>query len=228
MESIPPVTLTAFTAPAPQTQRWQCARQAPLHPSRHPCRAKAPSGGGTITPLELKRPSLGVAFERRRCSLPLCLPANNVLLGQTKFVLFILLVCIEHAMLKRTLLILGLVATLCVIGVVGWFFFFGDTIQDYLRRRPFDSAALQGQKTGTNDVRIRMVDDLLRRHSFRGITREQVTAIVGEPDKTAYFKEWDLVYWLGPERGFISIDSEWLVFRLDSQKKVTDLRIVRD
>jgi outer membrane protein assembly factor BamE (lipoprotein component of BamABCDE complex) len=73
-----------------------------------------------------------------------------------------------------------------------------------------------------------MVDDLLRRHSFRGMTREQVTAIVGEPDKTEYFKEWDLVYWLGPERGFMSIDSEWLVFRLDSQKKVTDLRNVRD
>lgn len=116
---------------------------------------------------------------------------------------------------------------MCVVAVVGWFFF-GDTIQERLRRRPFDAAAWQGEKTLTNDVRIRMVDDLLRRHSFRGMTREQVTAIVGEPDKTGYFKEWDLVYWLGPERGFMSIDSEWLVFRLDSQKKVTDLRIVSD
>jgi hypothetical protein len=58
--------------------------------------------------------------------------------------------------------------------------------------------------------------------------REKVTAIIGEPDKTEYFKEWDLVYWLGQERGWISIDSEWLVFRLDSQKKVTDYAIVRD
>ena len=49
-----------------------------------------------------------------------------------------------------------------------------------------------------------------------------------EPDKTEYFKEWDLVYWLGPERGFISIDSEWLVFRFDGQKKVTDYKIMRD
>ena len=130
-------------------------------------------------------------------------------------------------MVKRTFLILGLVATLCVIGAVGWFFF-GDTIQDHLRRRPFDGAAWKGEKTLTNDVRIRMVDDLLRRHSFGGMTREQLTAIVGEPDKTEYFKGWDLVYWLGPERGFMSIDSEWLVFRLDSQKKVTDYRIVRD
>jgi hypothetical protein len=39
----------------------------------------------------------------------------------------LLLACIERAMLKRTLVILGLVATLCIIGVVGWFFF-GDTI----------------------------------------------------------------------------------------------------
>jgi hypothetical protein len=130
-------------------------------------------------------------------------------------------------MLKRTLLILGLVATLCIIGAVGWFFF-GDTVQGHLRCRPFDAAAWKGEKTLTNDVRIRMVDDLLRRHSFRGMTREHVTAIVGEPDKTEYFKEWDLVYWLGPERDWMSIDSEWLVFRLDGGKKVTDYRIVRD
>ncbi len=130
-------------------------------------------------------------------------------------------------MLKRTLLILGLVTTLCVIGAVGWFFF-GDTMQQHLSRRPFNAAAWQGEKALTNDVRIRMVDDLLRLHSFRGMTREQVTAIVGEPDKTESFKEWDLVYWLGPERGWMSIDSEWLVFRLDGQKKVTDYRIVRD
>lgn len=130
-------------------------------------------------------------------------------------------------MTKRTLLILGLAGALCVIGAVGWFFY-GDTIQEHLRRRPFDSAAWKGEKTLTNDIRIRMVDDSLRRHSFRGMTRDQVTGIIGEPDKTEHFKNWDLVYWLGPERGFMSIDSEWLVFRLNGQKKVTEFRIVRD
>jgi hypothetical protein len=60
------------------------------------------------------------------------------------------------------------------------------------------------------------------------MTRGQVTAIVGKPTKTEYFKEWDLVYWLGPERGWVSIDSEWLVFRFNSQQKVTDCKIVRD
>lgn len=73
-----------------------------------------------------------------------------------------------------------------------------------------------------------MVDDLLSRHNFRGMTREQTVAILGEPDKTEYFRDWDMVYWLGPERGFMSIDSEWLVFRLDGQQKVTDYKIVRD
>jgi hypothetical protein len=129
-------------------------------------------------------------------------------------------------MLTRTTLVLGLVVTLCVIGA-GWFLF-GDAIQERFRRRRFDAAAWRGEKVLTNDVRIWMVNDLLRRHRFRGMTREQVTAIIGEPDETGYFKDWDLVYWLGPERGFISIDSEWLVFRLDSQKKVVDYRIVRD
>jgi hypothetical protein len=39
-------------------------------------------------------------------------------------------------------------------------------------------------------------------------------ALLGEPPKTEYFKEFDLVYYLGPERGFMGIDSEWLVLKL--------------
>ena len=130
-------------------------------------------------------------------------------------------------MRKHALIIVGLIFALAGIAAVGSFFF-GDTIREHLRRRPFDAAAWQGEKARTNDVRIRMVDDLLRHYNFRGVTREQVTAVVGEPDKTEYFRDWDFVYWLGPERGPMSIDSEWLVFRLDGQKKVTDYKIVRD
>ncbi|MEY5019106.1 MAG: hypothetical protein RLZ22_194 [Verrucomicrobiota bacterium] len=60
------------------------------------------------------------------------------------------------------------------------------------------------------------------------MTREQVIAIVGEPDKTEYFRDFDMIYWLGSERGFMSIDSEWLVFRLDDQNRVLEYKIVRD
>ena len=45
---------------------------------------------------------------------------------------------------------------------------------------------------------------------------------------TGYFKDLDLVYWLDPERNFVSIDSEWLLIRLDSEKSVTDYKILTD
>ncbi|MCL5745862.1 MAG: hypothetical protein M1541_18375, partial [Acidobacteria bacterium] len=121
----------------------------------------------------------------------------------------------------------GLVV-LVIVGAGGWLFF-GYSISERSSRQQFDPVAWRADTHSfTNAVRIRMVDDLLRRHSFRGMTRDQITGIIGEPDKTEYFRDWDMVYWLGPERGFTSIDSEWLVFRLDLQKKVTDYRIVRD
>jgi len=125
-----------------------------------------------------------------------------------------------------SLLFVGL-AVLAVLGAGVWFFF-GDSIRERWNRQRFELVAWQSGQSRTNAVRIRMVDDLLHRHRFGGMTRDQVTAIVGEPDKTEYFRDWDMVYWLGPERGFMGIDSEWLVFRLDGQKKVSDYKIVRD
>lgn len=77
-------------------------------------------------------------------------------------------------------------------------------------------------------VRGCMVDDLLERHELRGMTRDQVVALLGEPPKTDYFREYDLVYWLGPERGLIGIDSEWLVMKLDSNKRVASVELVTD
>lgn len=132
----------------------------------------------------------------------------------------------SKCLLVCSLLLAGLVV-LTVVGAGVWFLF-GDSIRERWNRQRFDSVAWQSGQSRANAVRIRMVDDLLRRHSFRGMAREQVVAIVGEPDKTEYFSDWDMVYWLGPERGFMGVDSEWLVFRLDGQKKVSDYRIVRD
>jgi len=132
---------------------------------------------------------------------------------------------------KRLLLISLFVAGLVALTVIcaGVWFFYGGSIRERLSRRRFDPVAWKTDTESlTNAVRIRMVDDLLRRYDFRGMTRDQVVAIIGEPDKTEYFKEWDLVYWLGPEHGFIRVDSEWLVFRFDGQKKVSDYRIVTD
>ena len=130
---------------------------------------------------------------------------------------------------KRTILWIGCVVLVILAAGLAYAVRFPFGIDEYLSRRPFDSVAWNKRHDDlANATRIRMVDDLLRRHEFRGMTRDEVTAIIGEPDDTPYFKDWDMVYWLGPERGFMGIDSEWLVFRLDGQKIVNDYRIVRD
>ena len=84
------------------------------------------------------------------------------------------------------------------------------------------------QADGPLAVRGCMVDDLLATRDFHGHSRAEVVGLLGEPRKTEYFSNYDLVYWLGPERGLMSIDSEWLVFKLDSLKRVREYRLVTD
>lgn len=78
-------------------------------------------------------------------------------------------------------------------------------------------------------VRQRMVDDLIRRRLLSGGTRDAVESLLGPPDDTAYFREYDLVYMLGPERrSLFSIDDEWLVIRFDSSGRASEVRLVTD
>jgi hypothetical protein len=76
--------------------------------------------------------------------------------------------------------------------------------------------------------RHRMADWLLLSHSLVGKNRTELVRLLGAPPETDYFRDWDLVYPLGAERGFISIDSEWLVVRLNERGEAVDARIVRD
>ncbi len=77
-------------------------------------------------------------------------------------------------------------------------------------------------------MRLRMVDDLLKNHDITGLTRQEVETLLGPPTQTSYFYSWDMVYWLGPERGGIRIDSEWLAIKLDPAGVVTHRQLVRD
>jgi hypothetical protein len=94
----------------------------------------------------------------------------------------------------------------------------------------FNPAAWRDSSLAYSAAAVRgcMVDDLLARQPMRGRSRAEIVALLGEPRPTAYFKNYDLVYWLGPERGLMSIDSEWLVMRLDSAGRVSQARIVTD
>ena len=75
-------------------------------------------------------------------------------------------------------------------------------------------------------VRGCMVDDLLDQHELRGMTRAQVVAIIGDPDSVSDLAEYDMVYWLGPERGLIGTDSEYLVMKLDKTMHVTSVELI--
>lgn len=76
--------------------------------------------------------------------------------------------------------------------------------------------------------RNEMADDLLRRYRLVGMSREQIDNLLGRPAATPKFRDHcEYVYWLGPERGFISIDSEWLCIRFDDDV-VVKAELMRD
>jgi len=94
----------------------------------------------------------------------------------------------------------------------------------------FDSHAWRASLLRDDDdpIRLKMVDSLLEQHRLQGMSRDQIVSLIGKPPKTEYFKQYDFVYWLGPERGGFSIDSEWLAIRFDETDHVREARIVRD
>lgn len=132
---------------------------------------------------------------------------------------------------KRLALGLVVAALVVILGFCGYcaWQLFGDSVKERFERRSFDSEVWKSApRDFENPLRLRMVDDLLRRHDFIGLSSAEVKQILGEADETAFFSDWDLVYWLGPERGPFGIDSEWLVLKLDPEGKVSDFRIARD
>lgn len=101
-------------------------------------------------------------------------------------------------------------------------------VKDYASRMAFNSSSWKAEnRRGADGVRVRMVDDLLRTHKLVGMSRDQLEELLGVPPATEYFREYDYVYWLGPERGLFSIDSEWLVVKC-GQGVVVSAQVVTD
>lgn len=98
----------------------------------------------------------------------------------------------------------------------------------YLPLRTFDSAVWQEVRGEFSEVRVTMIESLVRGRRLDGLSRAQVLDLLGEPDGGLYFQEWDMVYWLGPQRGLFGIDSEWLVLRIGSDGRVSEYQVVED
>ncbi len=128
------------------------------------------------------------------------------------------------------------IAVLLLAAVLGWFLlrtlrrFLFPIPDDRCTTHRFDAVAWRDSTRAYSAEAIRgcMVDDLMARVELRGKARAEVVALLGEPRPTNYFREYDLVYWLGPEPGLMSIDSEWLVLKLNRSGRVSERKLVTD
>lgn len=78
------------------------------------------------------------------------------------------------------------------------------------------------------EARSSMIRDLLRNHLVLGRERSEVIALLGSPTETPYFSDHDLVYWVGHEQSFFSIDSSWLVIDFNEYDKLVLVQILTD
>ena len=111
----------------------------------------------------------------------------------------------------------GGVALCCM--VVKWFFFPGV---------PFEASRWRFDEQGHLSVRLAMGDRLVGSGALIGKTRSEVCAMLGEPMEHPEFADWDLVYWLGPERCWPVLGSEYLLVRLSRDGRVRECRIMSD
>ena len=85
--------------------------------------------------------------------------------------------------------------------------------------QPFDAkkwteAGAKGASSAQQEYRISAIEDLLAHKNFKGQTKAQLIELLGEPTQTDKLPNYDMIYWLGPDRSCMRMDSEWLVFTL--------------
>jgi hypothetical protein len=98
----------------------------------------------------------------------------------------------------------------------------------YLPVRSFDAELWRKSTRYADTARVEMVDSLIWSGRLDGLTRSEVEELLGPPGTAGYFRDWDMVYRLGDERGLFPVDSEWLVIRIGSGGRVSEYRIERD
>jgi hypothetical protein len=132
---------------------------------------------------------------------------------------------------RKLLMLLGVALLFMAFPVVISLPWLVDGTREYWAREPFVSArwkaSLDADSNRVHQLRVRMVDDLLRKHRLVGQTRSEIEQLLGIPPNTPYFRNDYLVYWLGP-RGLMSVDSEWLCIKFGGDQRSTQARILRD
>lgn len=111
------------------------------------------------------------------------------------------------------------VAAVVLIAVLKCSFFAGS---EFHQRGWFADA------DGRDGVRHAMGERLAQRGTLVGKTGQAVVELLGTPITHQEFRDWNLVYDLGPARGFLAIGRDFLVIKLGSSGVVTASRIMTD
>ena len=124
-----------------------------------------------------------------------------------------------------------LVGSYAVGVLAGWalgigVFVFGGPIDDYFSRLEFDSARWKRDavEEGERPDRQRMVHDLLDRGLVVGRSRAQLEALLGAPDSWFGQAEDEVVYVLGPGRGW-GFSTELFAVRVGADGKAVDAHV---
>ena len=118
--------------------------------------------------------------------------------------------------------------------LISWFLF-GDVFDEWMHLRTFDAVAWRVQESTEQDSmwppRLCMVDDLMASRRLIGMTKTQVVELLGPPEPEGFpfgANASDIHYYLGPDRGFIRIDSEWLLLKFGEDGRLNHQWLYRD
>ena len=111
----------------------------------------------------------------------------------------------------------------------------GDSLANLVHRQKFDAESWRNQEQIEHDhmwpPRLCMVDNLMSSGRLEGLTSGQVVELLGTPHEKSFpagAKSCDIHYYLGPERGFMRIDSEWLFITFGDDGRVNRYWLYRD
>ena len=126
-------------------------------------------------------------------------------------------------------------AGMAIAGLIVFVLFIWMSLGDSsIKKRPFEKEVWMN---GTNESQMLfprqgMADHLIAEETLRGMGKKEVLEMLGKPafDNIRWSdnETFALVYKLGPERGFMSVDSEWLAIQFGKDEKVTHYGIITD
>ncbi len=80
-----------------------------------------------------------------------------------------------------------------------------------------------GLRNPNDNTRDRMMQQLMMHNKLIGYKRAGIINMLGNPDTTRNFPDWDMEYYLGPSQ--YSSGTRWLVMSYNDKDEVTDYTI---